>query len=104
MCKQRRARRLLAVKQLGFARLGRRTQAVPDSDRSEQRSDHAASGDRGGSQKRAFAGKEGGMSHKRIARPEDVADLVCFLASARASFLTGICITVDGGATRGVYV
>jgi len=41
---------------------------------------------------------------KRIARPEDVADLVCFLASARASFLTGICITVDGGATRGVYV
>src|SRR2546430_7000458 len=34
------------------------------------RSDHAASGDRGGSQKRAFAGKEGGMSHKRIARPE----------------------------------
>src|SRR2546425_367674 len=41
---------------------------------------------------------------KRIARPEDVADLVCFLASARASFLTGICITVDGGATPGVYL
>jgi 3-oxoacyl-[acyl-carrier protein] reductase len=39
----------------------------------------------------------------RIAQPEDVADLVCFLASARASFLTGICVTVDGGATRGVY-
>jgi NAD(P)-dependent dehydrogenase (short-subunit alcohol dehydrogenase family) len=39
----------------------------------------------------------------RIATPEDVADLVCFLASARASFLTGICVTVDGGATRGVY-
>lgn len=40
----------------------------------------------------------------RIATPEDVADLVCFLVSARASFLTGICITVDGGATRGVYL
>jgi len=40
----------------------------------------------------------------RMASPEDVADLVCFLASARASFLTGICITVDGGATRGVYL
>jgi len=40
----------------------------------------------------------------RIARAEDVADLVCFLASARASFLSGICITVDGGATRGVYL
>jgi NAD(P)-dependent dehydrogenase (short-subunit alcohol dehydrogenase family) len=39
----------------------------------------------------------------RIATPEDVADLVCFLVSARASFLTGICVTVDGGSTRGVY-
>jgi hypothetical protein len=29
---------------------------------------------------------------------------VCFLVSARASFLTGICITVDGGSTRGVYL
>jgi 3-oxoacyl-[acyl-carrier protein] reductase len=39
----------------------------------------------------------------RIAGPEDVANLVCFLVSERASFLTGICVTVDGGATRGVY-
>jgi NAD(P)-dependent dehydrogenase (short-subunit alcohol dehydrogenase family) len=47
---------------------------------------------------------EGVYPLKRIASPEDVADLVCFLASARAAFLTGICITVDGGATRGVYL
>jgi len=40
----------------------------------------------------------------RIATPQDVADLVCFLVSERASFLTGICITVDGGSTRGVYL
>ena len=40
----------------------------------------------------------------RIASPEDVADLVAFLVSARGSFLSGICITVDGGATRGVYL
>jgi 3-oxoacyl-[acyl-carrier protein] reductase len=40
----------------------------------------------------------------RIALPEEVADLVCFLASTRAAFLTGITITVDGGATRGVYL
>jgi len=40
----------------------------------------------------------------RIARPEDVADLVCFLVSSRASFITGICLTLDGGATRGVYL
>ena len=39
----------------------------------------------------------------RIATPEDIADVVCFLTSARGSFITGICITVDGGATRGVY-
>src|SRR4030095_7708523 len=33
----------------------------------------------------------------RIALPEEVADLVLFLASERATFLTGITITVDGG-------
>jgi 3-oxoacyl-[acyl-carrier protein] reductase len=40
----------------------------------------------------------------RIATPEEVADLVCFLASERASFLTGIAITIDGGMSRGVYL
>ena len=40
----------------------------------------------------------------RIASSEDIADLVTFLVSARASFITGVCITVDGGATRGVYL
>jgi NAD(P)-dependent dehydrogenase (short-subunit alcohol dehydrogenase family) len=40
----------------------------------------------------------------RIGRPEDVADLVVFLASERAGFLTGASITVDGGASRGVYL
>jgi NAD(P)-dependent dehydrogenase (short-subunit alcohol dehydrogenase family) len=40
----------------------------------------------------------------RIGQPEDVADLVVFLASERAGFLTGTSITVDGGASRGVYL
>jgi NAD(P)-dependent dehydrogenase (short-subunit alcohol dehydrogenase family) len=40
----------------------------------------------------------------RIGRPEDVADVVVFLASDRASFVTGASITVDGGASRGVYL
>jgi len=40
----------------------------------------------------------------RIGRPEDVADLVVFLASERAGFITGAAITVDGGASRGVYL
>ena len=39
----------------------------------------------------------------RIATSEDIADMVTFLVSERASFVTGICITVDGGSTRGVY-
>ncbi len=47
---------------------------------------------------------EGRYPLGRIARSEDVADLVCFLVSERAAFLTGICITVDGGSTRGVYL
>lgn len=49
------------------------------------------------------AEREGAYPLGRIALPEEIADLVCFLVSARASFLTGICITIDGGATRGVY-
>jgi 3-oxoacyl-[acyl-carrier protein] reductase len=33
----------------------------------------------------------------RLGRPQDVADLVCFLASDAASYITGQTLTVDGG-------
>jgi NAD(P)-dependent dehydrogenase (short-subunit alcohol dehydrogenase family) len=35
----------------------------------------------------------------RIARPEEVAAAICFLASRDASFITGADLCVDGGLT-----
>jgi 3-oxoacyl-[acyl-carrier protein] reductase len=37
---------------------------------------------------------------RRLAEPENVADVVVFLASERAGYLTGLCIPVDGGTAR----
>ena len=37
----------------------------------------------------------------RLGKPEELADLVTFLASDRAGYITGQCIAVDGGALRG---
>ena len=37
---------------------------------------------------------------QRFGRPEEIADAVVFLASNRASFITGACLVVDGGQTR----
>lgn len=36
---------------------------------------------------------------KRLAQPAEVADLVTFLVSARASYITGTSIAIDGGST-----
>lgn len=36
----------------------------------------------------------------RVGRPEEIADVVVFLASERAGFLTGVSVTADGGMTK----
>lgn len=39
---------------------------------------------------------------ERFGRPDEIADAAPFLASARASWITGVNLTVDGGFTRNV--
>jgi len=39
----------------------------------------------------------------RIGQPEEFANLVVFLASERASYITGVSVAVDGGAVKGLY-
>ncbi len=39
---------------------------------------------------------------KRVGRPEEVANVVIFLASECSSYMTGTCVAVDGGVTRGI--
>jgi 3-oxoacyl-[acyl-carrier protein] reductase len=39
----------------------------------------------------------------RLGRPEELADVIAFLCSERASYVTGTTITVDGGLARGIF-
>ena len=40
------------------------------------------------------------VASKRFGEPEEVAEMIGFLCSAKASFITGACIVIDGGQTR----
>jgi len=42
------------------------------------------------------------MGFTRIGQPEDVADLVCFLCSDRASWVHGVTIDLDGGEVKAI--
>jgi len=39
----------------------------------------------------------------RLGTPQEVGDVACFLASDRASYVTGTTVVVDGGASRGLF-
>ncbi len=43
---------------------------------------------------------EANLPFDRFGKPEEVADVVTFLASERASWVTGACINVDGGQSK----
>jgi len=48
-------------------------------------------------------GWEGQIPLKRLAQPNEIANLVVFLASERASYITGAVFQVDGGYTKGLF-
>jgi 3-oxoacyl-[acyl-carrier protein] reductase len=50
-----------------------------------------------------FYSKQGeAIPLQRLGEPEDVADLVCFLASERSRYITGTAINIDGGLSGAV--
>lgn len=55
-----------------------------------------------GAEARRVAGEQHAMG--RIAQPEEVAEVVVFLASEEASFMTGAAVVVDGGMSIGCRI
>ena len=39
----------------------------------------------------------------RMGRPEEIGEVIAFLCSERAKYLTGVSLQVDGGVTQGVF-
>jgi len=54
----------------------------------------------GATPEEVFAGWNKLIPAGRLGRPEEFASVVAFLASERASYVNGVSLTIDGGATR----
>lgn len=50
-----------------------------------------------------IAGSEDLVPLKRVAKPSEIADLVVYLCSQRASYITGTTIQADGGYVKGLF-
>jgi 3-oxoacyl-[acyl-carrier protein] reductase len=62
----------------------------------------ARSKSQGKSENEIFAAWANDAAVKRVAEPREVADAIVWLASQRASYITGQTILVDGGAYKGL--
>jgi len=62
----------------------------------------ARSGAQGKSESQIFAAWAADSAVKRVGKPEEVADTIVWLASERASFITGQTVLADGGIYKGL--